>query len=441
MPPKKSTTQELVSALLETPITLDGHDILPSEDLLINLNDQALYAYEKGAWHYVPQGDRRTGELAKALDEFLRNYPERIDVNNSKIGEVRDSLFRSLRHTYTKNSLPPLMTFEDLTLDLNTFETKPHDRKDYSFQFMPFTYAELDMPTPHFDKFLSDTFRGTSEKMYMYVLQMLGYYLTPSKKEPAIFFLYGGKRTGKTTMINLIKNIIDGRFISSFTLHELTTTATAVAGLVGKRINIVDEDESDYVKGDKIKALATGASMTAKRLYEQEFSMIPTCKFMFAANEYPRMQNVDDAVMRRLHVLEFKNEVAVQDQDKEIDEKLKSEIPGIVGKALIGLRTFIASNQTFDIPDEVKESNKRFTIDSVPIKRWFDECCEIHDVITTPNKELYRDYVLWCDMNGHKASSSNTFGRQIFQIEGVEESRTSNTRSKNVNILNPSIIR
>jgi len=436
MAQEKIMIQNIADQFLHTPIEVDNTFITPVDDLLLNLNENALYYYKTGAWHYFDVGNRNTGRLAKLLDTFIRDHFPTINITNNKLLEIKDSMLRRLKNVYEDVFFPPFITFKDITVDLKTLTTIPHNRNNYSFIYMDFPSTSLQDPCPTFDNYLKTTFHDCSEELLRYVLEMLGFYLMPTTGEPAVFFLYGEQRTGKSTMMKLLQEMIGHHFTCSFSLQSITTKPTIIAALTGKRVNIFDEDESDYVKADKLKALTSYARMEAKRLYEQEYTVIPTTKYIFSSNQFPKLTNVDGGVMRRLHFIEFPNQLKPEQQDKDIDKKLKAEIPGIVGQCLLALQSFLSRNQEFIIPEESKKTTEQFLLEAVPVKRFFDERCELASSesmdMTISNKALYQSYTIWCEGNGHKAVNSNNFGKQIIAIKGVEERRRSDVRGKNI---------
>lgn len=420
-----------------------GVSVCPATDLAFNRNEKTMYVYADGLWTVVDDMDDRTGDLAVLVDRFLlEHYPEQSPTTE-RINALKESVFRRTPMKFDSSVPSPFSVFSDASMDLSKpgFPVVPHSRSHFATHGFRFATSDVSMPTPAFDAYMARTFADPEERSL--VMDMLGYYLTPFDEEPAFFYLYGPPRTGKSRLMNLMPKLIGERFVSSFSLQSLTTRLETVAELAGKRLNSLDEDESDRIQSDKFKALVDHSLTEARRLYQASYSYRPRTKFLFSSNQLPRFQNVE-GLERRIHFVSFDRIIPKEDQDKSIDSRLEAEIPGIVGKALVAAQAFANRNGEFVDPASSVALKEEFLRSVVPARLFVDECCVIladeeSSWKYTGNPELYKAYRAWCSMSGHKPFSSQNFHKQLLSIPGVEIRKSHGARQKNLTLKNPAM--
>ena len=437
---KQIKAQELVAAFLVTPIEvpnakLEDH-ITPDDDMLYNEKTKLFYYYANGYWHPISNGDPATGDMARLISLFLISAFPQINANSSKIIEVYQALIRQFPNREQEIDYPtPFVALNDKTLNLYTNELHDHSRDHKSFHHINVLSTDLNSSTPVFDAFLETAF-PLQPKMHQLIYEVIAYYLYPRSNEPATFFLYGAARTGKSTFLDLISAMIGEDFISAFSLKSLTTSQFTTAELVGKRVNILDEDESDYIKADALKALVSKRKIEACRKYQQPFSFIPQTKFLFSSNQFPKINNIDDGLKRRIHFIEFKFPIPIDRQDKQLNAKLIAEIPGIISNALIVGNAFRERNEEFSITKNMIATKNQFILELTPVLRWLDEECSVGGSDDwTDNARLYRNYKEWCDNNGHKLLNSMNFHKQLLQHPEVQSKKYMQRRGKNIRVI------
>lgn len=448
--PKKPKTQEIVRAFLAASILHNGQLLEVQSDLMFHENEQAFYYYNEtsGAWRIIPIGDRDTGTQAKLLANFLEtNFPD-VDVNTAAIKELRSGIVRIIQNTFSDDQFDdhPYTAFKDGLFDWSTFTLLPHDKTKIAFHSFDFAYphdAQV-IPTPVFDAYIQRVFRDDPQ-MQTFIPEMFGYYLLPKTREPAAFYIYGPARSGKSVMLDLIRLFIGDQFACSFSLQSLTSDKYTVAELAGKRINIQDEDESEFILSDKFKALISQNKMQAERKYGAPFTFRPRCKLLFGSNLLPKFNSADDGLMRRLRFIEFKNPLEVHEQDKNILEKLRKELPGIMQKAIIAAKAFIERKEEFALPEASNLTAREFLLETDSALAFVDEMItlcpnasldEIPSEGWTSSSEIYKAYEEWCKANGRKAKRNSHFGTDTKKIKGFMFGRSAETRYRSGIIKN-----
>lgn len=447
MPRDAPKPQEIARTILEssdfvTISMLDGHEemeelrkfnINPKEDLFFNGNDNSFYVYKDGLWEVLDGNNGASGPLARTIhDALLENFPD-VAITDSKIREVNHCMARTIEEIRFIRKPASYLVFKNGTLNLNTLELEPHSRKHYAILGFQFDWDAEEGATPAFDAYLESSIPDEDSRLLL--KEAIGYYLTPFDDEPATFYLYGKQRTGKSRIFKFLYELFGPKFSTTFNLQALTTSDHNIASLVGKFVNLQDEDESERISGDKLKALLDHSPIQARRLYEDPFQFRPFTKFLFCANKLPNFKEIE-GITRRIHFIHFQHEIPVEAQDKQLHEKLMQEAPRIMRKCLLKFRAVMDRNFEFTSPDASRALMQEFLVSVQPARSFFQEWCEVteDESLWATNDDIYFAYDLWRDKNGHKLMSSVTFFRLLTSFPGVKNARDMTSRKKNVHL-------
>lgn len=170
-----------------------------------------------------------------------------------------------------------------------------------------------------------------------YLLRYGGYILTGSTKEHCVPFWYGHGANGKGTLINVLQHIMGFEYGTALRMSNLSrkekeddSQRRIIAKLCGARLAAANEGNAK-VKLDMalLKSLASSDLLTGAHLYEREFTFQPSHKLLIATNHKPDLE-VDTAARRRVHLVPFDGEFAGPKENKNLEDELKAEAPGIM---------------------------------------------------------------------------------------------------------------
>jgi len=237
------------------------------------------------------------------------------------------------------NSEPYLLACSNGTLDLRTGALRRHDPSDL-ISLGTEVFFHGDAACPRWRRFLDEVFDG-DEELVSFVKRAVGYSLTGDIREHALFICHGSGCNGKTTfhetinrvLGNLAKTASFDSFLRSrgdrgarndiARLHRARLVAAAESG-AGRRL-----DEA------MVKMLTGGDTVTARFLYGEHFEFRPEFKLWLFTNHVPRVEGDDEAIWRRLRLVPF--DVSFQGrEDRNLDETLTEELPGILAWAVEG---------------------------------------------------------------------------------------------------------
>ena len=275
--------------------------------------------------------------------------------------------------------------------------------------------APVSMPTPVWDKFLSEVFDNDVEMME-FIQRLAGYCLTGSVKEQKLFFMHGEGANGKSVLLEVLRAIA-GKYGHNLPSEALMAAKnerhpTTLAALLGKRLAISSElEESGHWAEARIKQLTGDATLTARFMKKDEFTFNVTHKHVLAGNFKPRLKGDDHAMVRRMVLIPFNQRFTGSRRDDLLPEKLKAEYPGILMWAIAGARKWATGGLL--IPSTVTDSSREYMEEQDDIQIWAGECCSVGEGLRAKFSELYESYSAWKKANGEIAGSGKFFSQRL----------------------------
>lgn len=309
------------------------------------------------------------------------------------------------------------ITFNDCQLNLTTLESEAYQVANFAVVSIPCDYAGIEQATsPIFDGYIKDTCvraDGTyNPTKYNQLSEIAGFTLMTDRMEKAVY-LTGRGSNGKSPFIEILRALVGETRCHSATLMELTTQGFNLCDLVGKKLNAKGEEESEKVNLSRIKEIISGEPVTARRLYESNFTFRVRCRFVFSSNWPPRLDGFDYAIRRRFFVVPFLGNVSDAKADKDIGKKMVTqELPALVRFAIAGIRRLRAQNRTFTESEETKLALDTFEIANNSALEFLSEHYSEDIQSSMLYSALYLRYVDYCKESGRRAMSRNRFGRE-----------------------------
>ena len=310
------------------------------------------------------------------------------------------------------DSYPMLLNTPGGVIDMETGKEVPRDG-------LLFTQlagcAPAAMPTPCWDKFISEVFNGDVE-MVEFIQRMGGYSLTGSIKEQKLFFLQGSGSNGKSVFLDVLRNL-GGTYSHNLPSEALMTSRneghpTMFAALHGKRIAISSEiEESAHWAESRIKALTGDESLTARFMHKDFFTFNISHKHVIAGNFKPRLKGDDFAMVRRMVLVPFAQRFEGERRDNNLPDKLKAEYSGILAWFIEGARKWATSGLA--MPAAVTEASREYMAEQNDLEMWLAECCEQGPRFSCAVSELYGSFSEWKQRNGEHAPSVKSFSQRL----------------------------
>lgn len=253
--------------------------------------------------------------------------------------------------------------------------------------------------------------------------EAIGYCFYRRNELRKAFILTGGKHNGKSTYLAMIQNLLGEQNIAALDLKELGDRFKT-AELFGKLANIGDDIGDEFIANPAIfKKLVTGDRVSAERKGQDPFEFNNYSKFLFSANNIPRIKDRTGAVLDRLIIIPFNAQFSKDDPDFRPYIKYELQSPEVMQYLiLLGLEGLnrIMSNNGFTVSEKVQNEMDEYEESNNPIISFIRECeQEEFQIENEPTNTVYKRYQEFCISNNFQAMSNIEFPKQINRLLGM----------------------
>lgn len=408
--------------------------------------DKIRYVDTWGRW-LIWDGQRWTIDETQAVTNLARELvrdvsrevldksgPQRFaaNISSSKTVSAIERLVRSDRqHAALVSDWdqdPWLLNTSTGTVDLKTGQILPHNHQDHITKITavgPDRNCSIDRWLSFLERIFSK-----DERLIEYIRRVLGYSLTGSTQEHALFFGYGTGANGKSVLLGTWHKILGDYSviapISTFTASDNERHPTELAMLRGARLVTAQETEDGKHWAEaKIKWLTGGDPVQARFMRQDFFKFQPAFKLIIAGNHKPSLRNVDEAIKRRLNFIPFNVTIPPVDRDIRLTEKLQAEWPGILAWAIEGCLEW--QRVGLQSPSAVVEATEGYLSDEDAIGRFMAERCERGPDKQEELKSLYPEWKRFCESSGEPPTSEKSFSQKL-ENHGFRKRLHSGTR-------------
>ena len=261
-------------------------------------------------------------------------------------------------------------------------------------------------------------------ELIAFIQRAVGYSLTGSIDEQCMFILIGGGANGKSTFLRVLQQLL-GDYAGTIPMQGLMeqkygSQTNDLAHLFGKRLAVASEGENGQrLAESKIKAMTGGDRISCRPLYGNLFEYVPEFKLWLGTNELPTISGNNEAIWRRIMVVDFPITIAPEQQDKRLADRLFSELPGILEWAMQGCIEWREIGLA--PPASVLESTQAYREDNDSIGQWIETACSLEPKLRTSTKDLYDSYREWCDISSIEPLHNTKFaqGTNPFRIRNI----------------------
>lgn len=377
-----------------------------SQHHVIKINNQ-LHLYQDGV--YKDGYGRIEGEMIKHIPDLNRAKRQEV-IAYLNIAIAENSKPSSANFIAFKNGIYNVETdeFQPFTPDCIITNRINHD-------YNPSAYSDI------VDHMLDKLSVG--DKAVREVLEeVVGYCFYRRNELRKSFILIGDKANGKSTYLDMIKNLLGDENTSALDLKELGDRFKT-AELFGKLANIGDDIGDEFISNPAVfKKVVSGDRVNAERKGQDPFDFNNYSKMLFSANNIPRIKDKSGAVMDRLIIVPFDAKFSKTDPDFDpyIKYKLRSEecMEYLIQLGIRGLKRVLA-NRGFTISAKVEKEIKEYEENNNPVLLFFKDV-GIEDILNQTTKTVYAKYSEFCLANNFQPMSNIEFSKQIKKHFGVD---------------------
>ena len=268
---------------------------------------------------------------------------------------------------------------------------------------------------PRWLQFLHEIFAG-NEELIDYVQRSIGYSLTGDMSEQCFWTLHGDGSNGKSTFVEILSALTgdygDTIPFNTFLHGGQSKVGDDLAGLRGKRL-VVASESSDGVRLNeaRIKAITGGDPLKVRFLHGKYFTYYPKYKIWLMSNYKPVITGSDTGIWRRVRLIPFDVKFTEDEQDRNLINILKAELPGILQWAIEGVKMWQERGLKMDTRTEAATEQYRNEMDVVG--QFLTDKCLMNEDARVASSELYRIYKNWASDNGYRAMSIQRLKRSL----------------------------
>jgi putative DNA primase/helicase len=306
-------------------------------------------------------------------------------------------------HLTSFDADPWLLNCANGTIDLKTGALRPHDRANACTKIAGTTF-DADADCAKFDAFLAEI-TGHDIDLYNYLWKFAGYALTGLVTEQTLHFLYGTGANGKSVLCEILLALLgEYGLVASPDLvmaRRHGGIPNDVARLRGVRLAVMNEtSQGSRFDEAKLKDLTGGDTLSARFLREEFFDFRPTHKLVIRGNHKPVIHGTDDGIWRRLRLVPFNVAIPAERQDPHLFEKLRDELPGILGWAVRGCLEW--QRNGLRPPAVITDAVSRYREESDTLGRFIAECCEVRKLAEVKSSALFSRYQQFCEQSSER---------------------------------------
>lgn len=334
-------------------------DYLIREHHVIKIND-TLHVYKQG--YYTSDKN--------FIEEIMLQYI----VNSTRAPRSEVIRYLEIRAKEVKPSSEKFILVNNGVLDIQTkslseFTPNIVIQNKIPINYNPGAYSEV------MDKTL-DKICCNDKQLRMLIEEMIGYTLFRRNELGKCFILTGDGSNGKSTLLDVMKELIGKENISSVDLKELRDRFKTFQ-LEGKLANIGDDISNQRITDDSIfKKLVTGQTVNVERKGADPFDFENYSKLIFSANDVPEVDDTSGGLKRRLEIIPFNAKFSKKDADFDpfIKDKLLSNesLEYLLKISLEGLDR-VLFNRSFTVVESVEEAKKEFELNNNPVLAFLND--------------------------------------------------------------------
>jgi putative DNA primase/helicase len=190
-------------------------------------------------------------------------------------------------------------------------------------------------------------------------------------------------------------------------------------------VSTAEAEQGRKLSESLIKQITGNDRMTARFLYGEYFSFMPTFKIFMATNHKPTISGTDNGIWRRIRIIPFTATIAEESRDIHLTEKLIAESSGILNWLIRGAVRWKAEGLA--LPPEVRNATDEYRDEMDIIGSFVKDRCDQKPGVTIRARELFRCYQDWCGENNEYTCSEHLFGVRLKEL-GIKQKRTSEAR-------------
>jgi len=389
------------------------------EALAVDANGQLLSRYEAGAWKVISPAD--FSRDVAALFQRLR-----APFSSGKIASVVETL----KLIVPQQGAPArrLIGFRNGVLDTVSGTFSPHNKSHWlrtlcEVDFTPPVAGEtLETHAPHFWQWLDRAAGGRADKRDVILAAL--FMVLANRYDWQLFLEVTGPGGSGKSILAEIATLLAGEDNATSATIETLESPRERAALIGFSLIRLPDQEKWSGDGAGLKAITGGDAVSVDPKYRDAYSTHIPAVILAVNNNPMRFTDRSGGVSRRRVILHFPEQIAPEERDPHLKDKIARELAVIVRQLMqrfsdpMTARTLLQSQQNSGEALSIKR-------DADPA---FDFCGYLQErpapdgmymgnaniIPRQPRLYLYHAYLVYMEAHGYKNTLSLTmFGKGL----------------------------
>lgn len=360
-------------------------------------------------------------------DEYITGYITKL-CPTLKAHQIEETVKYIKRYLFDEavsfNDNPFIVVFKNGVLDLATMKLEPMtpdhlESIKINCNYNPNAYSDT------VDEFFNTATNGNKQTEQL-LYEAIGYSMLKTNELQKAFLLVGTGRNGKSTYLDLIKNVLGKQNTTTVSLKDLTNNFRA-AMLDGKLASLAGDISSQPIQeSDLIKSISAGEDITIEQKYKQAQSKALFSTLFFACNKLPATPDKSDGFYRRWCIIPFNANLNNVSRVNGMMFKKKlleqDSLDYVAYKAIHAIHKVLNTTEEFTEPQEVLDMMTQYKIDNSTILSWFKEVHQndLNSLKKFKVSTAYVSYCKWCEEAGRGKSSQTNFANSIKADLGID---------------------
>jgi putative DNA primase/helicase len=301
-------------------------------------------------------------------------------------------------------------------VDITTGKKYPPTPTFFTLTALPLDY-DPSAPVPRkWLRFLLQVMKGR-KPLIRALQEMIGYIVSDDTSMQVVFFLWGRSRSGKGTILRVMTKLNGPLNTHHPSIHTLAGRF-GLEGCIGKsmiQITDMDCDSTEALSNaaSKINAISGEDGVTVERKGIGDWNGTLPGRIVMVGNNLPNFRSHSAAMAARLLIFPF-DVSFLNREDRQLTDKLTTELAGILIWALAGLRR-LRSRGRFEEHKDMADAKRRMLYASDPLRAFIEERAIVEAKAKVHKAVLYASYQSYCDTVGAHPLPLHTFGERLPQ--------------------------
>lgn len=365
--------------------------------------NEEIYVYRNGL--YIDSGETYIREM---LHRLYYGIP-RSEVNEL-LATIRATTYHSNGDFDTHAEIIHLKNCLFNIKSMKVFEQTPDllTRNQLNVNYNP------EARCPKILKFLSEVMPDPDDLKTLIQL-ISSILLYKIKLEKAIVFV-GDQANGKSTLIELLIELLGEQNISNVSLQQLAVNRFATSSMMGKILNAYGDLDVDTIEHTgMIKQIISHDHIMLEKKNKNAFSTKIPIRMLFSANRLPEIPNADDAIFRRFWVVKWPIVIPPRERDYKLLDKLTTpeEKSGFLNILLRNAHELLNNDFRFTHQQHLEETKRIWREKSDSVSAWVEAEIVVNPDYKIKTQDLFQFYKEWCLENDERIATDRLFFRKL----------------------------